>query len=179
MAGMSKRDGEERLDDLRGSVEDVAQELIHWYDRKSRPRRAVSRLLRVVAVGLGILGGLCPLLGDVGGIDFGRFGYVLLALAGGLFVFDKLFGFSTSWMRFTTAEMELREELDAFRVDWLALESLGTGSASPEQPLKLYFELSRNFVRTAHGIARKETELWIKEFGSSLERIEKLAKPEP
>jgi hypothetical protein len=45
--------------------------------------------------------------------------------------------------------------------------------------LKPYFELSRKFVRTAHGIARKETELWIEEFRSSLERIEKLATPEP
>ena len=125
-----------------------------------------------------IAGGICPLVDGIGGLDFGRFGYVLLALAGGLFILDKSFGFSSSWMRFTSAEMELRQALDAFKVDWLAVMCLGHDPARPEEPARRYFELARSFVETAHGIVKKETELWIKEFGSNLEHLEKLVKPE-
>ena len=166
------------LDELRGSVEAIAQGFIRWYDMKSKPRRTVSRVLRFLSITLVVFGGICPLVDGFAEFDFGRVGYVLLALAGGLFILDKSFGFSNSWMRFTSAEMELREALDAFRVDWLAVKCLGQDSARSEEPLRRYFQLAGNFVKTAHGIARKETELWIREFGSSLEHLEKLAKPE-
>jgi len=47
-----------------------------------------------------------------------RWGYILIALGGDLFLFDRYFGFSTSWMRYMTAQMALQRNLEKFQLSW-------------------------------------------------------------
>ena len=56
---------------------------------------------------LGIAGGICPLL-PMSTTEHAlviSLGYVFFALAAGLVLLDQVFGFSSSWMRFTTARL--------------------------------------------------------------------------
>jgi hypothetical protein len=106
---------------------------IIWYRRKKPAKRWVSVGLRVISLGFLILGGLAPfvppsLQAYFDGTDsvlllaFGsepaKVGYLLLALGGGLYMFDKMFGMSSGWMRFMFAELELTARRNQFRMDW-------------------------------------------------------------
>jgi len=98
----------------------AAYKNINWYRTKKKLKQQLSHLIRCTALFLLILGSLCPLLPQENRFDVSRYGYVLLAAGGSLILFDKLFGLSSSWMRFMAAAEELEALLDVFRVDWAA-----------------------------------------------------------
>ena len=51
-----------------------------------------------------------------------QLGYFLIAIGGGLLLFDRLFGISAAWMRFIIAAFEINSLLDAFRMRWVKIQ---------------------------------------------------------
>src|SRR5262245_34234909 len=104
------------LESLRTYAEDAIQRELDWYVRKKKGRSFPSQMLRFGAVALTVLGGLVPVLMSLfpsppswpwlspfSDMRFGQFGYLLLAIAAGLVLLDRYFGYSTGWMRYIVA----------------------------------------------------------------------------
>lgn len=77
----------EALAVISADVQKRAKAAIDWYDKAADPKKIISQLLRLLAMFLGLLGGLCPLLPDaiIGLYPWlsKDWGYGLFALAGG------------------------------------------------------------------------------------------------
>jgi hypothetical protein len=95
-----------------------------------------------------------------------------LAAAAALVVFDKLFGLSSSWMRFMSALQELERILDVFRLHW------GIQAAALEEEYEIEkstdaLRLILGFIEEIHGVVKQETDLWMNEFQSGLIVLER------
>ena len=113
-----------------------------WYDGRARNMGKMSRRLRLSAVILAVLGGLCPLVpeklvekffGSEGTAAVSQFGFVLFALAGAAVLLDQAFGYSSSWMRSRLAELELSRLIRSYGMELdAALASQATSITSDE-----------------------------------------------
>ena len=154
-------------------AEYLAQERISWYRRKKEAKRRWSLALRIIALFVGIAGGMCPLLGGaVGGIRLERLGYALLGLAGGLVLFDKLFGLSSSWMRFMAAAQEIERLHDAFVMEW-SESAIAYAEEDGRAEVTHSIELLRQFIDSVHMVVKQEMDAWIVEFQSNLTSLER------
>jgi hypothetical protein len=133
----------------------------------------LSVFLRCTALLLAIVGGLCPLLPEMSKVDASRYGYILLAAGGGLLLFDKHFGLSSSWMRFMAAAQEIEALLDAFRVDWASEKSKLNTPAIPSGS-DPRFQLIKDFLVNMHAIIERETNEWRAEFQKGVVHFETL-----
>jgi hypothetical protein len=151
----------------------TAERNIDWYRTKKKPKQQLSHSVRCTALLLAIVGGLCPLLPEVSKIDVSRYGYILLAAGGGLILFDKLFGLSSSWMRFMVAAQEMEALLDAFRVDWASEKSkLNTPATTSDSDPR--FQLIKDIFANMHAIIERETNEWKAEFQKGVVHFETL-----
>ncbi len=158
------------------AVQDDAQVQIDWYAQKSKPKRRFSFALRIFAIMLAILGGLCPIVGEIDGIGLDRIGYVLFALAAGCVVFDQLFGVSSGWMRFMSAHLELKAGLDRFRLDWVELDARVEDGKPTLEDVQEHIDLLKAFNAFVHDTVLSETAGWVAEFRSNLRELTKFVK---
>jgi hypothetical protein len=183
-------DASTHLENLRVYAEKKIQDELNWYYRKKSGRSVTSQALRFFAVILSVLGGLVPVLVSVFGsrprwhgldsfanLRFGQLGYLFLAIAAGLFLLDKYFGYSTGWMRYIVAMQAIEKAREAFRLDWAALSRrLSTGTAgTPEQAeaVDRMIERARSVILEVKEQTAKETQVWLQEFQTNLAQFEK------
>ena len=154
----------------------TAEARIGWYNRRGGGVGRWSRGIRVAAIGLGMLGGVMPLLAttDVGrDLALQSWGYVAIALAAALIAADSAFGFSTSWIRYRTTQIEMERLLTGFRFDWaIELGKLNGSAPRPEQVENL-LRVQRNFAEAIEAASEAETNTWVQEFRSSLAELAK------
>jgi len=171
------------LDSIRRILEADAENAINWYYTNKRKNVWYSQALRLGAVILGGIGAVIPFVSTTvalkaTGTDaqlemlkINQWGYVFLVAAGTCVAVDKLFGFSSCWLRFVEAAMRLQTLLGKFRVEWyrqLALADLG--GQSPEAVGKL-FDTLLDFAGRIREVIEKETGDWIAEFRSNLTKL--------
>ena len=121
------------------------------------------------------LGGLCPLLPKeippslissfVRNVE--PWGYTLIGLGGGLLLFDRLFGISSSWMRFIWAYFEIGELLDEFRVRWIKTQ-LEAADAQSHDTFQALVAVAEDAIKGIHAIVRLETGVWRAEFQNNI-----------
>lgn len=171
------------LEQVRDYVERQLQGEIGWYRRNVKGTRRASRALRALAIVFTTLGGIVPMLDSAGlfrllarpetsGVEFGKLGYILLAAAGGVALFDRFFGFSTAWMRYVAAMCALERVRELFRLEWVALSRPKAG-AVPEDAQGRLLELAKRSLIKAKELTERETEAWITEFKTNLAQLEK------
>lgn len=153
-----------------------AEARIGWYNARGGKVGWASRRIRATAILFGTLGGLMPLLATT---DTGRelalqnWGYVAIALAAALVAADSAFGFSTSWIRYRTTQIEMERLLTGFRFDWaIELGKLNGKAPTPEQVENL-LRVQRNFAEAIEAAGEAETNIWVQEFRSSLAELAK------
>lgn len=183
-------DASAHLESLRLYAEKKIQDELNWYYRKKSGRSVSSQALRFFAVILTVFGGLVPVLVSVFGarprwhwldafanLRFGQLGYLFLAVAGGIFLLDKYFGYSTGWMRYIVAMQAIERAREAFRLDWAALSrKLSTAAAgTPEQTeaVERMIERVRSVIIEVKEQTEKETQVWLQEFQTNLAQFEK------
>lgn len=148
---------------------------IRWYQEKKGPKSFGSRGIRAVSIFSGGLGALCPLLDSTdlfAGLSFAPYGYVLLAIPAGLITYDRLFGLSTGWIRYTVTQMALESALHEFQYDYQLLDMQSSGNTlALLQRIKEFGVLIENIVK-------KETDTWAAEFQGSIVEMERILKSE-
>src|SRR5262249_11436037 len=119
------------------------QSRIQWYNDKAARRARMAKGIRSLSLILFAAGTLAPIvvtmlfkLAELFGLDqkprpnevwflyyifklpLAEIGYVLLALAGAMIIFDQFFDASGSWIRFRQAQARLEVLLAEFRFNW-------------------------------------------------------------
>jgi hypothetical protein len=190
------------IDELCTGVRKKAADAIDYYRAVKKWKKHGARAIRLLAILLGSAAGLIPILGATGfietippvaqvppesaastsdqglfsGVQTGQLGYLFAALAAALVTMDKLFGLSSSWTRYITAELNIQRALDRFEIDWVMASAglLGddTGKSEPAERLQLL----KGFSMEISQIIENETQLWVSEFQSALATLEKVAR---
>lgn len=179
------------LEKLCCKTEEKAVEAIHWYlSRKTLPK-ALSKISRATAIFFVSIGGLIPLLNGAEalklfvaagwmdlatseslGEQWSQAGYVAFALAAISLAADRFSGFSSKWMRYITTEQKLQRLLAEFQMDWALLNQQAASGVEPKEgePTLDQQKLERlkDFRLAIHEIIETETEVWVKEFKTSL-----------
>ena len=170
------------LTSLYKHAEARAESTIAWYLRSKASKSFNSRALRLLTILLGTIGGLAPIIDSAGlagwlpeGAEATEIGYLMLGLAAACVAVDKLFGFSSGWMRYITTAMALQEDLSRLRMDWaMTMVSSRSNPLSTPDILNHLARL-RLFLETVDGRVMQETRAWIAEFQTTLADIERAA----
>jgi SMODS and SLOG-associating 2TM effector domain 2 len=155
-----------------------------WYDKRARAMGKVSRRLRLSAVGLGVLGGLCPLVpailvektfGEPAATTVSQLGFVLFALAAAAVVLDQAFGYSSSWMRSRLAELELGKLIGSFQIEVRSALACASEKLPADKARGLLARVAE-FAANADDIVVRETQTWISEFKAGLLQVEQITR---
>lgn len=171
-----------------------AEDRIRWYDVKAAERSRVAKGIRLWSLIFFALGTIAPILltffvrlkevAGAGGaaatlaVGAAKFplteaGYVLLAFAGALVIFDQFFDASGSWMRFRQSQARLEVLLAELRFAWAGLlAKSGGGGVDREQAAK-FVDLLREFVTKVELLAEQETNEWARRFNQRIESFDR------
>ncbi len=155
---------------LFANVENNAAASMAWYARRKFGEAIASRCLRTLAILLGIVGGLTPIVvGIYPQAWIGQLGYALLALAAGAIAADRYLGISSGWIRYVAIQRALAD----FRLDWSGLLISVSDGAAGAAALERFLELVRQSQHEVLKVVKEETQAWVAEFQSSLADLEK------
>lgn len=175
---------EEALSALYNHVVRDAKDAIDWYLKARKPKKRGGLFIRGSAVVLVASAGILPLVAELVVTEGDPAPLLLQPLAASIAVgvaaalvaFDKFFGFSAAWMRFMTAEMDLRTALEEFEIDWYALRAQLRGQKPTADQAVLQINRCKEFTAKINTIVAEETKAWITEFKSSLEQVDQAVK---
>lgn len=180
---------EEHLDESLVSVfQHVVQDAkgaIDWYMKARKPKKYGGLIIRGSAVILVAAAGLLPLVAALlkpeGTVPPPAWQNPLVAslflgVAAALVAFDRFFGFSSAWMRFMTAELNLRNALEEFEIDWYALQAARRGQQPTPEQVVQHLDRCKVFVGKINEIVNNETKVWVEEFTSSLSQVDEAVK---
>jgi hypothetical protein len=154
-----------------------AKDAIDWYQAKRHPKRRRAMFLRWSAVGLLSLSGLLPLIDQIFRSDPAK-GWInplatslAVALAAALFGLDKLFNYSSGWMRYVKTDLLLRTALEEFELDWQLARLAWTSTHPTAEQATQMLTRCKEFAAKINTIVSEETNVWITEFQASLAQL--------
>lgn len=163
-----------------------AEEALHWYEVSQRAKRRGAHITRSVAIGLGALAAILPtvvtaLPDQLGDYPVARLNPVATALgvvAGTMVLLDKLYGYSSSWIRYATAYQAIQGSLEAFKLGWQRkLYELHPAQPSTEQVRGL-FDFLGAFLASVNAAVQGETQSWVAEFKGALSELDRTMEAE-
>jgi hypothetical protein len=149
------------LDEIYAGRVAFAESYASWYRHKKRSRQLIAIVLRMLATVLVVAGGLCPIAAQAGVPGLEKWGYVLIGLAGGIFLFDKSLGYSAAWLRYMMAASRIEAEIEGFKLRWIALTGRPENSGKRHQQA---LALAESFTKAVSGIVLDETRTWQRDF---------------
>jgi hypothetical protein len=163
---------------LRKEVETKAKEAINWYIKRKKVKATGSKLLRISAILLILIGGLSPILQGVEWLQLQdcQYGYIALALAATCIILDKFMGLSSSWMRYMTTAMRLQKALADFQTDWVLMWAEVSNDTPTTAQQKKLLQRIKDFRLKIVTEIEQETQIWTHEFQSNLALLENVAK---
>ncbi|MDW9629155.1 SLATT domain-containing protein [Sinorhizobium meliloti] len=158
-----------------------AQRAVDWYLDRKKWKRLGARGTRFLALVLALLAGLVPLVGEINESNGmpalnPLWGSVALVLAAGAVAIDRLFGFSSGYMRYLSTAMILEGLAHDFSVEWQLRRATMTGLEPNAAHIQEGIEACRRFCASIGKAVQSETESWVQEFTSTLAEIDKSAK---
>jgi hypothetical protein len=154
-----------------------AEQAINWYLIKKNAKRRWARILRLWAIIFAAAAALVPLLAQIYQ-NHARFhvdpvwASVALFIAATLVGLDRFFGFSSSWMRFITAELKIKTKYEAFQMDWQIKLAALKGEHPNDQQTNDLLESCKAFLISVNEIIVEEMEEWKRDFKSALKKID-------
>jgi hypothetical protein len=162
--------------DIYEYVENEARDAVDWYTRHAKTKRWGSLLFRYLAIVLGGLAGLLPIVFAVApppvpAAQASLLVSLLIGLVALLIAVDRFGDFSAGWMRYMLTALNIRKELQEFRMDW------ARQYAELPDPLQLknvpaVVDRAKQFVLKVEGYIGDETRQWATEFQQNLKQME-------
>lgn len=194
---MSKRDIEipestppdfEGDGDLKNAIEysrALALNAHDWYAGERKIKRFFAKSFRLLAILATTAAGIIPLLSQIGigksadwsGIPPG-WSSVALAAAGALILFDKFFGFSTGWLRFTNAMTHIRLAIYDFDMGLKEIKLGWAEGLAEKGETRAVLERCRTLTETVNKIVTQETQKWDEEFRKVIQKVDEAVKRE-
>jgi SMODS and SLOG-associating 2TM effector domain 2 len=158
-------------------VSDEAQRAIAWYLSKKEPKRRGARWLRLLAIVATTVAGLIPLLAQIfttNGKPHIAPGWASVALvcAVACIGLDRFFGFSSAWMRFLATELQIRNALQAFQLDWEMHKATRQGASPTDEQVQEMLARCKAFLVQVNTYVEQEMAAWMKEFQAVPQQID-------
>jgi septum formation inhibitor MinC len=171
---------EDALSQLYEDTQEDSKIRRRWYWTSIKTKRWTSLSVRFLAVLLLLVGTALPLLAGLSNeaatrLTCTQIAVTLLAIAGLLQVADKVFGWSTGWMRYINTVTAMESATSAFEIEWS--KYLISKSAPLElSDVQTLFALSEGLKRELIKLQSEETKSWITEFNAGLSLLDSVIK---
>lgn len=141
-----------------------------WYWSSIRTKRLTSLVVRWLTFVLLIIGTLLPVLAGLGDDPAGKLwmtqiGVSALVLGGLLQVGDRVFGWSSGWLRYITTATSMENLARTFELDW-ARYVLDKGGRLADTDTKPLFDIAIKLQEGLRKLQVDETEAWKSEFNT-------------
>ncbi len=162
----------------------VGYQAINWYSTSKKSKKWWAQTIRVCSILLGALAAILPTIGDMIGKNGstgipGGFTTICLGGAGTLLLFDKYFGFSSAWMRYISAELQLRQIMQEFELDWENERASWQGNTPSIDQVNQMLARCKAFTSQISTIIRDETNVWVQEFQNTIKTLDESIKARP
>jgi hypothetical protein len=155
-------------------TEDAAISTLDWYLTEKKSKARWSRALRVLSVLFIAAGGVAPLIVvGTGNTKYAVWGYPLLGVGAACIGLDRVFGFSSSWMRYLATATTLHKLILEYQLCWATIAATWTDT-SPKNAKAFQSALAeiQNFSDKLSDAVVEETKDWIAEFRGHVSRLE-------
>jgi len=141
-----------------------------WYWTSIKTKRNTSLGVRGMSVLLLTIGTLLPILAALWGdpkvrLQCTQWGVAALALGGLLQVADRIFGWSSGWLRYMTTVTAMENLTRKFELDWARYVLNRTGALNESATSQL-FDLAKRFEDDIVKLQSDETDKWVTEFNT-------------
>jgi hypothetical protein len=175
-------DGKESKDALPAiyqHAEEFSARCRTWYWHSIRRKRLISFGARITAFFLGAYGVTAPLVAAFGWdvstrLQWSQTAVAALALAGLAQLADRVFGWSSGWLRYISTVTTMEDLTRQFELDWAGyFIKLGTPQPTEVKPL---FDIAQRFEVEIAALQKRETDAWVAEFNTGLSALNDLLK---
>lgn len=162
----------------------LADQSIEWYVSAKKAKQKGARRIRIASIVLGALAALFPTIVELTAKD-GQYrigagwATVILGIAGALLLLDRFFGYSSAWMRYIVAELQLRQINQEFQMDWETERAGWQGSSPSKEQITQMLARSKAFISQVNTIIREETNVWVQEFQNTIKYLDESIKAKP
>jgi hypothetical protein len=165
-------DRRESLVELFAWAEQRTQQTIDWYLWRKTGRAAWSKVWRGGAILLGVAGGLTPLLhAAYADAPSSEWGFLLLGLAGGFVLADRIFGLSSSWTRFMRTQAALQADLARAQTAYLSWQTRnGDAEVVTEDAAKELVGIATELIEKTTAAVFQETASWADDLAVQIEQ---------
>lgn len=161
-------------------IEAASRQMCDWYWRSIRTKRKTSMWARGTAFLLLVIGTTLQLFASSGqtAVDkliMTQLAIACLALAGLTQLADRVFGWSSGWMRYVATVTTMENLVRVFQMDW------GKYLVAMNDPLNIkdaraLFDLARGFEQDLARLQSDETTKWVAEFNANMALLDSLIK---
>ncbi|MEO3677393.1 SLATT domain-containing protein [Rheinheimera sp. FR7-31] len=161
-------------------AENTSRKMCSWYWSSIRSKRNVSLAVRVIAFLLLALGTTLPIIAAIQETPSQKLwltqvGVASLILAGLMQLADRVFGWSSGWMRYITTVTTMENLTRAFQMEW------GKYLVAKTEPLEIadartLFEIAHVFEQELMKLQSEETTKWVAEFNTSIALLDSMIK---
>jgi hypothetical protein len=159
----------------------VALSAHDWYAHERKGKRNWAKRLRFLAIVATAIAGIIPLLTEIFKNGAGAplfspaWSSVALAVAGSLVLFDRFFGCSTGWLRFTDAMTRIRFAICEFDMDLMEMKGRSPDGWQTEKALCDVIARCKKLMHEVNDIVMTETQKWDDEFRKAIQKIDEAA----
>lgn len=159
-------------------VSDASKVFCTWYWASIHAKRRMSLWVRGIAFLLLVLGTTFPIYAAIENAPhdrlwFTQYAVAFLAAAGLTQVADKIFGWSSGWMRYITTVTTIENLTRSFELEW-AKYIVSRSTQLDSADVKALFELARGFEHELTRLQGDETAKWVAEFNTGISLLESL-----
>lgn len=160
-------------------AEEFSKRCRRWYWHSIHHKRLVSTTARIVAFAFAAFGVTAPLATTIWGTDGQRllwtqFAVAALALAGLTQLGDRVFGWSSGWLRYISTVTAMENLTRQFELDWAGY-FVTLGETQPAQ-VKPLFDMAQRFEVQIADLQKRETDAWVIEFNTGLSALNDIVK---
>jgi hypothetical protein len=165
---------EESLTIVFQHVRDDALEAIDWYKSARKPKKMLAIYARTTAMGLFGAAAALPLLDPlIPTVTIDSLWIALLiALAGGALALDRFLGGTSGWIRCMKTELQLRDELESFELEWECARAALQGNVPTLEQTAAFLQRAKGFAAPVNTVVQTETNAWVEEFQTSIKQID-------
>lgn len=156
----------------------LAKDAIDWYIYAKKKKKKGARIIRVLSIILAALAAILPTLSELfqqkDGTTVIRAGWTTIALgiAGALLLLDRFFGFSSAWIRYIVAELQIKQINEEFQMDWETERAGWQGNSPTREQIIQMLTRCKTFASQVNNIVRDETNAWVQEFQNSIKYLD-------
>jgi hypothetical protein len=158
----------------------TSKSMCDWYWKSIKTKKKTSIYARFLTFLLLILGTVLPIIAGLQDkpeirLQCTQLGVVALAIGGLLQVADRVFGWSSGWLRYITTVTAMENLSRKFELEWAGYLIVKPDPLN-EADVKALFDVAKQFEDNMMKLQSDETDKWVSEFTSGVALLSDLIK---